>query len=320
MRPYLYGALLLAGGLSAGPAAALDCEDGMRAFEHHAGTTCIPVDPQRIVTLQDQNAMLPLLELGVTPVGSVGWVNPEGEQVFRRIQGYDASDVTFVGSYRGADKEAVAAVQPDLILATPWPPNAVEEFSAIAPVVVIDMFDQPMEDALMQFADAVNQTRRAEELRAEWEAHLVAAKEELGDKLQTTTVSVVTYDGEVFRGQNPIQAAGMVFRGLELRRPAYEMTLGSTREERSWEAIQDHEADVMILFVSDQTGDVVHEFMEHPAVKATGVGQAGQVFHVNSSEVFGVAWGKGKAGVDAFVEVIGRADLDRDLIQEPGHN
>lgn len=53
-----------------GSAIALECTDGMRPFEHAAGVDCIPQNPQRIVTLQDQNGLLPLMELGVRPIAS----------------------------------------------------------------------------------------------------------------------------------------------------------------------------------------------------------------------------------------------------------
>ena len=86
----LGAAAVLAGlTLAAGPALALDCEAGFRPFAHSGGETCIPENPQRIVTLQDQNVLLPLLELGVKPVASTGNLDHEGNQVFARTQGYD---------------------------------------------------------------------------------------------------------------------------------------------------------------------------------------------------------------------------------------
>lgn len=41
------------------PALALECDEGMRAFEHMEGETCIPATPQRIVaTRHDSLALL----------------------------------------------------------------------------------------------------------------------------------------------------------------------------------------------------------------------------------------------------------------------
>ncbi|MGR3491226.1 MAG: hypothetical protein ACU0DW_04140 [Shimia sp.] len=88
MKHSLLGGLCLAL-ITTTAANAQDCSDGQRLFEHAAGETCIPEDPQRIVTLSDQNALLPLLELGVRPVGSTGRVLSDGSEVFRRTQDYD---------------------------------------------------------------------------------------------------------------------------------------------------------------------------------------------------------------------------------------
>lgn len=87
-----------------------------RAFEHSQGTTEIPTRPARIVTITDQNALLPLLELGVIPVGSAGLVGDDGTKKFRRTEGFDASGVTFVGSYLEPNVEAIAELRPDLIV------------------------------------------------------------------------------------------------------------------------------------------------------------------------------------------------------------
>ncbi|MEM7491703.1 MAG: ABC transporter substrate-binding protein, partial [Pseudomonadota bacterium] len=193
-------------------AAAQDCAEGLRPFTHAAGTDCIPEAPQRIVTLQDQNGLLPLLELGVTPVASLGHV-VDGRQVFRRLApGMDTSGVEWVGSYRGPiDPEAIAAMSPDLIVASPFPEEAPDLLDDIAPVVVIDMFDLPLTDALMQFADLVGRTDTAEEMRAAFEAEAAEVRAALGDRLDTTTVSFNVYnpaEGTCYPVQ-PVQATGM---------------------------------------------------------------------------------------------------------------
>ncbi|MEM8788895.1 MAG: ABC transporter substrate-binding protein [Pseudomonadota bacterium] len=225
----LFALALIMGGA---PAAALECDAGMRAFTHAAGEDCIPADPQRIVTLQDQNALLPLMELGVTPVASLGHIQTDGTQIFRRMDGYDTSAVEWVGPYGGPiDPEAIAAMEPDLIVASPWPPDAREMLADIAPVVVIDMFENPLDVALMQFADLVNKTERAEELRAEFQAKADAVRAELGPQLATTTASFLTYDADDdrFYPTNPTQALGMVLGALDPIRPAPEQGLGPER-------------------------------------------------------------------------------------------
>src|SRR5690606_2836491 len=71
----------------------------------------IPADPQRIVSLHDVSLTLPLLELGVIPVGSHGRTTAEGEPFIRSsavLTGIDFTNSTikFVGNLP-ADVEAI---------------------------------------------------------------------------------------------------------------------------------------------------------------------------------------------------------------------
>ncbi|NDV01230.1 ABC transporter substrate-binding protein [Pseudoroseicyclus tamaricis] len=309
--------------LPAGPAAAQDCGEGQRLFEHYAGETCVPDDPQRIVTLQDQNALLPLTELGVRPVGSAGHIAAEGERIFRRMEGYDTSGIEWIGTYGGPpEPEAVAAMEPDLIVASPWPTGAPELYGHIAPVVVIDMFEQPLTDALFQFADLVGRTERAEELQAEMESHMADVRAALGPALDSTTLSFVEADlaEGLFYPVGEGQAMGVILRGLQPVRPEAERDLGKDNAARSIETIGDHEADVMFLLVydADKRGDsdAFAAFTSHPLVQATQVAQAGQIVPLDGSAMVGSAWGKVMNGLDQISETLAREDLNRDLVAE----
>lgn len=114
-----------------------------RSFTDDAGRVVdIPADPQRIVSLQDLFFSVPLIELGVIPVGSHGRSNGEGTQPFMRSSkmmtgfDFDTAGITFVGTGTDIDPEAVAAVEPDLIvLSTNQGP---EQFASIAPTILLD--------------------------------------------------------------------------------------------------------------------------------------------------------------------------------------
>lgn len=101
----------------------------------------IPADPQRIASLQDLFFSVPLIELGVTPVGSHGRVVIEGQPFMRSSKmltgvDFDTAPITFLGTGTEIDPEAVAAVDPDLIiLSTNQDPEA---FASIAPTVLLD--------------------------------------------------------------------------------------------------------------------------------------------------------------------------------------
>ncbi|MEL6576358.1 MAG: ABC transporter substrate-binding protein [Pseudomonadota bacterium] len=317
---YLAALVALTSFLGGLPAAAQDCSDGLRPFEHAAGMTCIPEDPQRIVTLQDQNALLPLLELGVRPVGSAGHVLPDGSTVFRRVDGFDTDGIAFVGSYRGTDPEAVAALEPDLIIASPWPDGSVELYSPIAPTVVIDIFDQPLRDALHQFADVTNRSERAEELEAEFDGRVAAIRDALGDRLDETTISILSY-----WGGNPgivpaMQSTGLALSAFDPVRAELEVGHESW-DPISWEVLGDNPSDVTFVFANsdDQVSSIdaaVADFLSDPIVQATTVARADQIVPVASNQVMGASWGAATRMVEALAEGIGREGLNRDLVIE----
>lgn len=314
MRPILLAPALCL----AAPVLALDCPDGQRAFVHGAGETCIPSDPTRIVTLHDQNALLPLLELGVQPVGSAGLVDATGGHTFRRTQGYDTTGVELVGRIGEPDPEAVAALGPDLIVATPFDDAAL--FSTVAPTVVIDVHGQPLEDALLQFADLVNRRERAEELRGAFEERADAVRNELAERLRDTTVSIVTYEAESgqFYPADPTQAMGAILQALDPVRPAAEASLGDEREYRAMETLGAHEADVMFVLTFDEGGETgaMEAFTAMPLVRSLRVARAGQVFELDGTLMVGAAWEKAMNGLDQIAAVLGRDDLNRDLVAE----
>lgn len=130
---------VLAFALLAAPAFAQDTT----SFTDDTGRVVeVPVAPKRIVSLHDVSLTLPLLELGVIPVGSHGRTTAEGEPFIRSsavLTGvdFDNSTIQFVGNLP-ADVEAVAALEPDLILTTPWQTAPVDQLATIAPTIVLD--------------------------------------------------------------------------------------------------------------------------------------------------------------------------------------
>lgn len=119
----------------------------------------VPVDPQRIVSLGGKNVTVPLIELGVIPVGSQGTQREDGSRIIRASGvttgvDFDNSDIVFVGDYP-VDIEAVAALEPDLIIWPDWQDGiAVEQLEALAPTVAF-FTDSGLHDAQDFFAELV---------------------------------------------------------------------------------------------------------------------------------------------------------------------
>lgn len=107
-------------------------------IEHRFGSTEIPTAPQRVVTvgLSDQDA---LLALGTRPVGVVDWYGGYPDAVWPWAEeAFGADRPVVVGSAGELDLEAIAGLQPDLILGLYSGPTAEQyaDLARIAPTVV----------------------------------------------------------------------------------------------------------------------------------------------------------------------------------------
>lgn len=104
--------------------ATAQAEETSRSFTDDLGrSVSIPATPKRIVTLHDIDLTIPLIDLGVTPVGNQGRMGADGRPYLRSsaiLTGvdFDNSDIAYIGSIN-ADLEAIIALKPDLILTEP---------------------------------------------------------------------------------------------------------------------------------------------------------------------------------------------------------
>lgn len=305
------------------PASAAGADAGTRTIEHAAGTTEVPVDPQRIVTLQDQNALLPLLELGVTPVASAALVNDDGSHTFRRTEGFDTDGIEFVGAYGEPDLEAIAAAQPDLIVSDEGSAEGFyDELSQIAPTVLVQVFERPLSDALEDFAEVVGREERAAELRAEYEARIEELRDALGDDLERTSVSLLSTGdpGTFYQSDSGGQAQHTVMRDLGLVRPLLQReSEAEDFAEYSLERLPEHDADAVILtdFGGEEADPGVTALLESPLHANLAATQAGQSYVIDGTRTVGSAWARMDDFIDELERILLAPDFNHDVVEEP---
>ncbi len=298
-------ALLLATGCSVAAGAA-ETEPrpaaGTRSVEHAAGTTQVPVEPRRIVTTTDQNALLPLLEVGARPVGSAGLLEADGSTSFRRTDGFDTGGVTFTGAYGEPNLEAVTALQPDLVVGYEYDEEYYDDLSRIAPTVLVQVFERPLDEALLEFADLVGERAQAEELRAAYEARVAALREQLGPRTETLSVSVLGAGDPGTFGRGDVgQAVGTVMDDLGL--PRTEAQLADDGEQSySLEQLGTRDADVVLVldFSEDGQDPGLQALVDSPTYQRLAAVRAGQAHVVDGTRTVGAAW----ARMDAYLDVL----------------
>ena len=266
---------------------------------------------RRIVTTSDQNALLPLLELGVEPVASAGFVEGDGTETFRRVDGFDTSEIEFVGSYGQPNAEAVANQRPDLIVGYEYDEEYYDTLSRIAPAVLIQIFDRDLGEALLDFAGLVGRLDRARELRAGYARRVDSLLERLGDRREGLSVSVIgsgDSSGQFYRADVG-QALGTVMGDLNLRRPAPQRGEGDF-EPFSVETLSEHDADVVLVVNYSEEGQDPNfrALVESPLYRSLAAYEAGQAYVIDGTKTVGAAW----ARMGAFLD-----DLERILL-DPG--
>ena len=276
-----------------------------RTFNAWNGEVEVPVDPQRIVTLSDQNALLPLLELGVEPVGSYGRI-VGGQETFRRTADFDTTDVEFIGVDAEVSVEAVALLEPDLIVGGPFVGVELDEqLSEVAPVVRIDPFDQPLADALDQWAALVGREDRATELRADYEAAVAATRAALPDPQEITLIIAASGTPGTWYYESG-QATGQVIADLGVAQPGE--FVPRSESEPSEEVFPEHVADYVIVYAYGDEG--AEAFTSSPIFRAHPAVAADQWSTFDGSDFVGSGWTKMTALAEALEPVLSDAALD----------
>jgi iron complex transport system substrate-binding protein len=206
------GATLLAGcstgpaggsAASSSPAAAASDASGAgteaafpRTIEHAFGTTEIPAQPERVATVSWVNQDI-ALALGVAPVGVAateygGNENQSTDWFDAKLQELGAEAPEQYSESDGLDYEAIAATDPDVILATysGIDQEQYDKLSEIAPVVAYPegtaAFGTPWQDSTRIIGEALGKEAEADQVVADVEAQMAATAEEHPELAGTT--------------------------------------------------------------------------------------------------------------------------------------
>lgn len=226
-----------------------------RTVGHFAGSTEIDAEPQRIVVIAT-GQLDAVLTLGVVPVG-VAYGDGAAlvpEYVSRSFPQYADQMASFVdvGNRQSVNLEAIAAVQPDLILAN----NAASEeiypsLSAIAPTVLTEGTGVNWKQDFLLLADALGRTEQAQQFIDDF----VDRAHDLGDAVasETPTVSFVRFTAERARVFGVPSFAGFIAWDAGLARPESQQ-FDKTSQDFSEEEMQLADAD-WVFVSSQESGD-----------------------------------------------------------------
>lgn len=222
------------------------------SIDHKYGSTTIPAAPARVVTvgLTEQDA---LLALGITPVGTTEWFGEHPGAIWPWAQEKLAgAPPALVGGADGPNLEAIAALQPDLILAL-YSGITQEQYdllSQIAPTVAqpaayVD-YGVPWQELTRTVGLALGKAAEADALVAEVEARLAAVRAEHPEFEGASAVVATPYQGIWVYGPEDVRGRLLTTLGFTLPEGLAEVTGAEFGGNLSMERADMLDVDVII--------------------------------------------------------------------------
>lgn len=282
-------------------AAGSDSADGAfpRTVEHALGTTEIPARPERVVVL-DTGELDSVLSLGVTPVGAVTTDVAEG---FLSYLAEDADGVAVVGTIAEPNLEAIAALEPDLILSNKVRhEDLYDQLSRIAPTVFAERVGAVWKDNLRLDAEALGLEAEAETALADYEERAAA----LGESLDDPVVSPLRFVGGTLRAYTAQSFIGTVLADIGLAQIELPTEEVPTFAELSPEELTQADADVVLYSsygADDESG--LAEALAGPLWPRLTAVQEGRAYAVEDDVFFtGIGLRAANLQLDALEELL----------------
>lgn len=265
----------------------------VRMVEHAMGETAIPVQPERVLAL-DNIALDCILSLGVKPVAALYNENTGEFPVHLRDR---LSGVTKLPSDR-QNLEAITSLNPDLILGGKNVEQVYKLLSQIAPTILLaEGGNAEWKEQLKLTAEAFNKPKEAEAVLQAYYNRLAEFKAEMGNEAPSLSVSVVRIFPDRIRLYQRGSFSGEILAEAGLSRPPAQDSERLWREV-SRERIQDADGDVIFVWsLGKEAEQALNQLQDDPLWSQLEAVQQGRVY-----EVPGYWIGSGPLAANAVID------------------
>lgn len=258
-------------------------EDTGYTVEHAMGTTKLDKTPEKVVILTNEGTEA-LLSMGVTPVGAVqSWT---GDPWYEHIA-EDMKDVQVVGTESEVNVEAIAALQPDLIIGNKMRQEKIyDQLNDIAPTVFAETLRGDWKENFELYAKALNKEEEGKKVLADYDSRIQDIKTSLGDIINQE-VSIVRFMAGDVRIYHKDTFSGVILDQIGFARPESQNVDDFAEKNATKERIPAMDGDILFYFTYE-TGDgeasqLEKEWIEDPLFKNLKVSQDGNVHKVNDT-------------------------------------
>lgn len=232
--------------------------DKQRSVTTVNGEVSIPAEPQRIAATYYVGE---LAALGIQPAGTVTRLLPEQNP---NLAAYTEKAVD-IGNFPPS-LEAIANLDPDLIIATDFDGIEYADFTKIAPTIVIPWSNEDVWAKLRAMGTFLGKEAEAEAFIKEYEAKAVSAREAVkGAVGEEETVAIFRFFGSSIRVYGGRDVGHAIYNGLQLK-PVEQIAAAmeqnpefTSTEDISLEELPAYAGDRILVMVTDEDGDRAYQ-------------------------------------------------------------
>lgn len=258
-------------------------EDTSYTVENAMESVTLEKAPEKVVILTNEGTEA-LLALGVTPVGAVqSWT---GDPWYDHIAA-DMEGVEVVGVESQVNVEAVAALQPDLIIGNKMRHEDIyEQLKAIAPTVYAETLRGNWKENFELYAKAVNKVEEGNQILADYDERIEGLKTELGEDLNKE-VSMVRFMAGDVRIYHKDSFSGVILEQLGFARPESQNVDDFAEKNVTKERIPAMDGDILFYFTYEvgdgEASELEKEWIEDPLFNNLEVAKNNQVYKVDDA-------------------------------------
>jgi iron complex transport system substrate-binding protein len=219
-----------------------------RHVQHSMGETCIPLHPQRVVTIPSYT-FANALALGIKPI-AMAYDTTEPFPAYLRDK---VDGVELIGDIFAPNLEKILRLKPDLIVGNPWSSDNYKQLSYIAPTIIPSR-DLSWKQELTELAKVLDKEEAGNQLMKEYWQRIEKLKQALGNRrhqIQVSAVGLFPGYAYAYGKKSPV---GAILNDIGLQRPSSQR--GDSYyvlEHLSEERLYDIDGDV--LFFLTRGGD-----------------------------------------------------------------